>query len=139
MSVASSAASNISVNYMGQEMSLEQCIDECCRGIQGKLNELQVALRNLAQLSEQEIDEVEDFKEAVSLEDQTVDLISGLTELLEELPEIAADIRGKCPKDCKPWYNSHKAQRKLEHAKAKEEKKEAEKKKKEQKLMDIDE
>ena len=50
MSVASSASSMISVSYQGREMTLEECLDECCRGIQGKLNELQVALRNLAQI-----------------------------------------------------------------------------------------
>ena len=135
MSVASSAASNISVNYMGEEMSLEQCIDECARGIQQKINDLQVALRNLAAVTEQDIDEVEDFKMCVELEDETNDLITGLVELLEELPEIAADIRGKPPKECKEWYAGHKALRKDEKAREKAQKKEAEKKAKELKAI----
>ena len=135
MSVASSAASNISVNYQGREMSLEECIDECARGIQQKINDLQVALRNLAAVTEQDIDEVEDFKMCVDLEDETNDLISGLVELLEELPEIAADIRGKSPKECKEWYAGHKAQRKDEKAREKAQKKEAEKKAKELKAI----
>ena len=130
MSVASSASSMISVSYQRREMTLEECLDECCRGIQGKLNELQVALRNLAQISENEIDECDDFKQCVELEDQTIDLISGLTELLSELPGIASDIRGNSPKEMKDWYANHKAQRKLEKAKEKEQKKEAEAKRK---------
>ena len=135
MSIASSAASNISVNYMGEEMSLEQCIDECARGIQQKINDLQVALRNLAAVTEQDIDEVEDFKMCVELEDETNDLISGLVELLEELPGIASEIRGSCPKNCKTWYADHKAQRKDEKAREKAQKKEEEKRTKELKAI----
>jgi hypothetical protein len=117
---------------MGEEMSLEQCIDECARGIQQKINDLQVALRNLAAITEQDIDDETDFKMSVELEDETVDLISGLIELLEELPEIAADIRGKCPKECKSWYADHKALRKDEKALRKDEKTRDKAKKKEQ-------
>ena len=132
MSTTSSAASMISVSYQGKEMTLDECLDECCRGIQGKLNSLQVALRNLAQQSEQEVDDCEDFKICVELEDETVDLISGLTELLSELPGIASDIRGNPPKEMRDWYKQHKLDRKEQQRKEKEAKKEAEAKRKEE-------
>ena len=132
MSTTSSAASMISVSYQGKEMSLEECLDEVIRGVQGKLNCLQVALRNLAQQSEQEIEPEDDFKICVELENETVDLISGLTELLSELPGIAAEIRGSCPKECRDWYKTHKETRKLEKKKEAEAKKEAETKRKEE-------
>ena len=70
---------------------------------------MQEALRNLAALEEQEIDESTDFEAAVDLEDQTVDLVEMMTHLLKELLPIAADIRGACPKSSREWYVAHKA------------------------------
>ena len=125
MSQASSAASQFSVNFQGQEMSLEQALDETIRGVQNNLNSLQCALRNLAAVEEQAVDTDEDFKNAVELEDQTVDLVDGLVSLLEELPRIAAEIRGKCPPALKQWYADHKVRRKDEKLRAKQEAKAA--------------
>lgn len=106
-------------------MSLEQALDETIRGVQGNLNSLQCALRNLAAVEEQSVDTEEDFKNAVSLEDETVDLVEGLVNLLEELPRIAAEIRGKCPKELKEWYSGQKMRRKEEKLRAKQEAKAA--------------
>lgn len=125
MSVASSASSMCSVNFRGKEMTLEQALDETIRGVQNALNELQCSLRNMANLEDQKLDDEEDFKGAVMLEDETCDLVSGLVELLEELPTIAGEIRGKCPKECKDWYTDHKTRRKDDKAREKKEKKEA--------------
>lgn len=112
MSVCSSAASNCSVSFQGKEMSLEEALDETCRGVQSRLNELQVVLRNMASIENQDLDELDDFKECVELEEQTTDLIEELTNLLSELPGIAGEIRGKCPKELKDWYKQHKDERK---------------------------
>ena len=106
-------------------MSLEQALDETIRGVQNNLNSLQCALRNLAAVEEQAVDTEEDFKNAVELEDQTVDLVEGLVNLLEELPRIAAEIRGKCPKELKEWYAGKKLLRKEEKLRAKQEAKAA--------------
>ena len=72
-------------------MSLEQALDETIRATQNHLNSLQVALRNLASLEDQDVDEFEDFKMGVLLEDEVCDTVDGLSELLEELKDIVRD------------------------------------------------
>ena len=116
-----------SVSFQGKEMSLEEALDQTIRGVQNSLNDLQVALRQLANVEEQAIDTEEDFKEAVTLEDTTTDLVNDLVNLLEELPSIASDIRGKVPKECKDWYVEHKTRRKEAQALLRSNKKQAEK------------
>jgi len=103
-----------SVQFCGREVTLEQALDETVRGVQGKLNSLQLLLRQLAAAEEQEIDGgLEDFQMATRLEDETFDLVSTLVDLLEELPDIAHEIVGK-PQDAesKAWLVTHKAERK---------------------------
>ena len=118
-SVASSASEFRSVCFQGAEMSLEQALDTVIRDSQACLNSLQESLRNLAALEEQEIDEDDDFKGAVELEDRTVDLVEMMTNLLKELVPIAADIRGSCPKSCREWHVAHKASLKERRAREK--------------------
>jgi hypothetical protein len=113
-----------SVNFQGKEMTLEQALDDTIRGVQQILNDLQCNLRGMATLEDQKLDDVEDFKEAVKLEDETNDLVSSLTNLLSELPIIAAEIRGETPadKECKAWYAQHKVEVKDKRKKDKIEK-----------------
>ena len=122
MSVASSAASMRSVNFHGREMTLEQALDETIKGVQNHLNSLQVALRNLAACEDQAVDDEEDFRQMVALEDEIADTVGALNELLGELPDIASDIRGSAPNPAmKAWHRTHKAERKLQLARRKEE------------------
>jgi len=110
-----------SVQFHGREMSLEQALDETIRGVQNHLNNLQVVLRNLAACEEQEVDEDEDFRGMVALEDEVTDTVNALNELLSELPDIAEDIRGPAPNPAtKAWHRTHKAERKLDMARRKE-------------------
>src|SRR5687767_511763 len=104
MSVASSAASCISVAFDGRVMTLEAALDETMIGIQKQLNTLHVEMRRLAALTEQEVDEEEDFKESVAFEDSAYDLVTGMVRLLEEIPSMAAEIRGKATPECKDWF-----------------------------------
>ena len=69
-SVATSASEARNVCFQGAEMSLEQALDTVCRSFQVCLNDLQLNLRQLTALEEQEIDEDDDFKAAVDLEDR---------------------------------------------------------------------
>ena len=108
-SIASSASEARSVQFQGAEMSLEQALDTVIRSAQACLNDLQLNLRQLAALEEQEVDEDDDFQAAVDLEDRTVDLVELLGNQLKELVPIAADIRGSCPKSSREWYAQHKA------------------------------
>jgi hypothetical protein len=93
-------------------MNVEEALDRVTRDAQQRLTDLQMALRRLCMAEDQQIDDEEDFKECVRLEDEVTDFVSGLAELLSELPQIAGDIRGDCPKECKAWWVEHKTQRK---------------------------
>ena len=118
-SLASSASEARSVTFGGNEMSLEQALDTVIRSAQACLNDLQLNLRQLASLEEQEVDEDDDFQAAVDLEDRTVDLVELLGNQLKELVPIAADIRGSCPKSSREWYVAHKASVKERRARKK--------------------
>ena len=119
MSIASSASEARSVCFGGAEMSLEQALDTVIRSSQACLNDLQLNLRQLASLEDQEIDEDEDFQAAVDLEDRTVDLVELLSNQLKELVPISADIRGSCSKSFREWYTAHKASVKERRAREK--------------------
>ena len=95
-------------------MSAEQMMDTIIKEVQGSLNGLQVALRNLCALEDQEVDPDEDFKEAVALEDATVDLTETITQILKDLVPVVGELRGPAPKDSKAWWTKHKAERKAE-------------------------
>ena len=118
-SVATSASEARSVQFQGAEMSLEEALDKVIRSAQACLNDLQLNLRQLAVLEEQEIDEDDDFKAAVELEDRTVDLVEMMTNLLKELLPVAADIRGSCPKTSREWFTQHRASLKERRAREK--------------------
>ena len=95
-------------------MSAEQMMDTIIKEVPGALNGLQVALRNLCALEDQEVDPDEDFKEAVALEDATVDLTETITLILKDLIPVIGELRGPAPKDSKTWWAKHKAERKAE-------------------------
>ena len=111
-SVASSAASNISVVFEGRAQTLEEALDACMMGIGQRLTDLHMAMRHLASLTEQEIDEVSDFKESVEFEHRATDLVRNMVRLLEEIPPMAHEITGKPPAECKDWYSNLVTQRK---------------------------
>ncbi len=118
MSVSSSGSS-ISINYNGQEMDLEQMLDETCKGIQHHLNDLQMQLRQVAQSD----DRNDDFHEIIEFTDAIEDDIDEMIVLFEDLKSVAAQIRGKTPPDMKEWYLDHKLKRKEKKQKEKAEKK----------------
>ena len=66
MSVASSAASTRSVNYAGSEMTVDSTLETIVREVQNALNSLQIQLHQLCALDDQQVDEDQDFREAVS-------------------------------------------------------------------------
>ncbi len=124
MSIASSAASCRDVTFQGETVTLEQALSQTVKMVQRALNDLERNLEQLAMLEEQQIDD-EDFRRGVELEDGTCDLVEMLNELLAELPDIAADIRGPCPKSQKVWHAEHRARRKAKKTAEKEAAKQA--------------
>ena len=130
MSVASSAASEMSCVFAGEVMNVELALDKVVREAQQQLTSLQMSLRQLCADQDQQVDDEEDFKLCVQHEDEVCDFVEGLNRLLSELPLIAADIRGTCPAGCKKWYADHKVARKEAAKKKGEEAKEAAKERK---------
>ena len=116
MSVASSVMSSISVVCDGKEQTLEEALDYVMIEIQRRLNNLHMEMRRLACLTEQEIDEIDDFKESVLFRDTSVDYVTRLVRLREEIPPMANDLVGKPPPECKEWYTEHVAERKTKLA-----------------------
>ena len=113
MSVASSAASERSCVFEGRECTVEEALDSVVRQSQQRLTDLQMSLRRLCALEEQPIDEDEDWKMAVEIDDQVQDCVSELIVVLNELLPISADIRGKPPhKEAAAKYKLHVAERK---------------------------
>ena len=111
MSIASSAASCRDVVFQGETVTLEAALSQTIKMVQRALNDLERNLEQLAMLEEQFLDD-SDFRRGVELEDSTCDLVEMLNELLSELPEISADIRGPCPPSQKDWWKTHKLRRK---------------------------
>ena len=105
-------------------MNVDLALDKTVRQAQQGLTSLQVSLRELCALDDQAIDELEDWKIAVSLYDKVEDWVEGVVVLLEELVPIAAEIRGPAPdKETKAAYKLHVAARKEAKKKAAAEKK----------------
>ena len=115
MSVSSAASSVRSVVFDGVEQTLEQALDELIRTIRDSLNLLQANLRSLAALEdgEQAVDDEDDYKMAVELEGQTIDLCDRMNGLLREMVAIAGDIRGKAPTpELAKWFKELRASQK---------------------------
>jgi hypothetical protein len=124
MSTTESNASTRSVVFQGDEMTVDQMVDTIIREVQSALNGLQVSLRNLCALDEQEVDPDEDFKEAVALEDASADLIVVINSILKELQPVVAELRGKPPsKESRAWLAEHKKGRKAQMKRVAEERK----------------
>jgi hypothetical protein len=116
-----------SVALFGKEMPLREAIETVIRGVQGRLNELQSLLYRMADeeiLLEQSVCDEDDeasFRRRTDLEDIVQDTAAALIELVEELPDIAMDLRGAAPtKETKSWFSLHKKERKLELSRRKE-------------------
>ena len=108
MSVASSSASQVSVNFHGKECSLEESLDETVRSLQSHLNAVQCNLRTLAADSERD----PDFKEAILEADKLETHIVEMVELFEELRGFCYDLVG-IPESMeeKLWLKQHKIEK----------------------------
>jgi len=141
----SSACSNISVGYKGGAMPLEQALDEVVRDLQKHLNSVQVSLRGIAMIVEQD----NDFQEEVKLSDMLDDDIREMEWLFSDLRSMCYDLISiPDEKEDKDWFKNHIKERKInekklqaEHAaQVKEERKTAKVALKEAKTLgDIDE
>ena len=122
MSEHSSAYETRSVSFLNEEMTVEQALQKTIRASQDSLNNLEVALRHLAAAEEQQLEE-EDFRDMAVKVAEIEDFVEGFCDLLEELPEVAKEILGDCPKSQKAWYADFKVNRRAEKAAKKEQNK----------------
>ena len=126
MSIASSAASTVSVNHHGQEIDLETAMDKTITDLQRHLNMVQCHLRTLAADSERD----NDFKEMINVADSLEDEIDDMMWLFQDLRGYCYDIVGLPEGDEKAWLKIHKTERKAYFQKKTKEKKEEIKKEK---------
>ena len=109
MSIASSAASSVSVSLNGREMCLEEALDEVVRGLQGHLNMVQCHLRTLA--SDQE--RGNEFEEMIATADLLEDNIDEMQWLFQDLRSMCYEICGEpeTPEE-RSFLKAHKIERK---------------------------
>ena len=96
MSVCS-AMSDLSVSYYGEEVGLEEALDDCFKKIQTFVNECHCSVRTLAMLPEQDGDYIVALDQYHSI----IESIDGMTDLMKELKSIAKEVLGKPPTEIK--------------------------------------
>lgn len=113
----SSTASSITVSAFGEDMPLEQAIDQVYKDLQGALNFSHASTRELSMEAERE----GDFKDVMNHAFEIQDYIDDMLALFKELKVVVKQVVGK-PKteDEKAWLKSRKEEikRKKEQEKA---------------------
>jgi hypothetical protein len=107
MSVSSTCSINI--GFRGGAVPLEQALDETIRDLQKHLNNVQMKLREIAVI----IDQDPDFREEVKLSDDLDDNLREMEWLFVDLRSMAYDLISApdLPED-KAWFKVHKDERK---------------------------
>ena len=126
-SIASNASSQ-SVSVFGQEMELEQAIDQVFREIQQFVNYIQSDIRSLSVVPEQD----NDYMRALEIYTEIEDHISGLNRLFAESLSVSRQVLGPVPKALKAEVKKYKDDLKVKRQKAKEDAKAEAKKLKEE-------
>ncbi len=93
----SSAISDLSVSYFGQEVNLEEALDTTFKQIQTFVNDCHCSVRTLAMVPEQD----DDYMVALDLYHEIVVAIEGMTSLMGELKSISKQVLGKPPTELK--------------------------------------
>jgi len=118
----SSVASNASsVSFRGEEMGVDEALDELFVELQQNLNSCQCSIRNLAQSEERS----ETFMEAVGYHFEILDYIDILQNLFSELRGVSKQVVGSCPKEYREEYKALQEKRKTDKKRMKEEEKQA--------------
>ena len=110
----SSVGSTASVGFRGECIPLDIAIDECVRELQKHLNLLQLHLRSLAAIVDQDAEFKEECAEFDKVDDELREMgwfFSDLRSFGEELISLPDT------KEDKAWFKLHKVERKLENKK----------------------
>ena len=93
----SSAMSDLSVSYYGEELSLEDALNDVFAKIQPFVNDTHVNVRSLAMGPEQD----DDYMVAMDIYHGIIEGVDGMTELMKELKKISKEVLGKPPTELK--------------------------------------
>lgn len=112
MSICSNGS--VFVGHRGDAMTLDDALDETIRDLQKHLNMVQVKLREIATIVEQD----PEFKEEVKLSDELDDNLRNMEWLFTDLRFMAYDlITIPDEPDDKAWFKQHKIERKANEKK----------------------
>ena len=81
----SSVTSTVSVGFHGRSVGIEEALDEVVRDLQNHLNHVQLALRQVASVAEQDLDYEEELKLSWSIDED-----------LLQMGFLFDDLRGMC-------------------------------------------
>ena len=92
-----SAMSDMSVSYYGEDVNLEEALDETFKKIQTFVNDCHYSVRSLAMSDEQD----GDYLLALDQYHEIIISIDGMLSLMTELKSISKEVLGSAPKDLK--------------------------------------
>lgn len=110
MTSISSKMSMMSVSHRGDEVPLEEALDEIFRELQSNLNDTHCLMREIAMSEEQDNDFKEICKQCWDVESN----IDGMHGLFKELKSVLKQVRGPIPAAEKQWVESQLAMKKQE-------------------------
>ena len=107
-----SQMSSMSVSYFGDEMPIEQALDQVFTELIQHQNALHCYVRELCMMQDQDNDYIEGLKKVLKIHDN----IDEMSDLFKELKSVCSQVLGKPPKEekdeAKKIINDHKAERK---------------------------
>ncbi len=108
----SSQMSSMSVSYCGDEMPIEQALDQVFTELIQHPNHLHCYTRELCMMGEQDNDYMEGLKKVLTIHDN----IDEMSDLFKELKSVCSQVLGKPKKEekeqAKKIIDDHKAERK---------------------------
>ena len=120
MSVASNSSA-ISVSYYGEELPLDQALDECFNSLQQNLNSTHCTVRELAMTADQGENYEFGLRKVLLIQD-TIDI---MTDIFRELKGVVSQVIGKPDKSevaaMKKIVDDHKLKKKLDKERLKAE------------------
>ena len=93
----SSAMSDLSFSYFGEEMNLEEALNSTFKQIQTFVNDCHVSVRTMAMIPEQD----NDFLEMFDVYHNIIESTDGMCALMTELKSISKEVLGRAPKELK--------------------------------------
>ena len=102
----------MSISHRGEEVPIEQALDQVFTELIQHQNALHCYVRELCMMQDQDNDYIEGLKKVLKIHDN----IDEMSDLFKELKSVCSQVLGKPPKEekdeAKKIINDHKAERK---------------------------